>query len=209
MPSVPEIEDVRSVLESFELRLRKVLEDAWNEDWLKLIPKKARDMMDATTRANNMFSFVRQRAVAEFLNDPDVRLLVSGRSLKFLFRRKVLVRLKKANRKSGLGSNITTQATLEFINHPQTDLFPETEVYHVDVLYKEDTLATRIEAVIATCRLGFQKVWDYELQKPAAESGGLVISMPPPSNDGGTTPPVVRPREQADKADDADKPRDE
>jgi len=208
MPSIPAIEDVRPVLESFELRLRKVLEEAW-QDWLTLIPKDARDIMDATTRANIMFSFIRKRALAEFLGDPDVKPLANGRSVKFLFHRKVLVRLKKANRKSGLGSNIPTQATLEFINHPQFPLLPDTEVYHVDVLYKEDTLATRVESVLATCRLGVQKIWDYELQRPAAESGGLVIPMPPLSNDGGTTPPVVRPREQADKTDDADQPRNE
>jgi hypothetical protein len=207
MRSLPEITNVRPVLEPFELRLRKVLEDAWNEDWIKRIPESARNIMDATTRANNMFSFVRQRALAEFLNDKDIKILVTGRSVKFLFGSRVLVRLKKANPKSGLGSNISTQATLEFINHPQTDLFPETEIYNIEVLYKEDTFATRIESIAAICRLGFQKLWEYELQKPAAASGGLVIPMPTPSGDGGTPPPVVRPKDQSDKAD-ADKPQD-
>jgi hypothetical protein len=208
MRVLPQVEDVRPILEPFEPRLRTVLEGAW-EDWLKLIPESARNVMDATTRANNMFSFFRQRAVTEFMNDPDIKILVTGRAVKFLFRGKVLVRLKKANRKSGLGSNIPTQATLEFINHPQSELFPETQIYNIEVLYKEDTFATRIESIAATCRIGLQKLWDYELQKPAAASGGLVVQMPPPDS-GPPQPPVVRPRDQnADKrAVDPEKPQE-
>jgi hypothetical protein len=203
--TVPQIEDVRPILRDFEFRLWKVLDDSWNEDWLQ-IPENLRRIMDSTTRANNLFSFVRQRALTEFHGDSEIHVVPFGRTVRFLFRDRVLVRLKRANPKTGLGSNIPTQATLEFINHPQMQLFSGLEVSHVDVLYKEDTFATRIESIAVTCRLGFTKVWSYDIDRPAA-AGGMVIPMPPQTGgDGSPPPPVVRPRDQADQSD-TDKPQ--
>lgn len=202
MSTLPKVEDVRPILEPFEVRLRKVLEDAWNEDWLK-IEEHTRSVMDTTTRANVMFNFVRHRALAEFQNDDEITILPTGRSVKFLFGSRVLVRLKKASPKSGLGSNIPTQATLEYINHPQRPLFSDMDVYHVDVLYQEDSFATRIESIAATCRLGLQKLWSYELQRSASSSSGSVIPIPSPQlPDGGQLQPAeVRPRNKTGQAD--------
>lgn len=204
---VPQIDDVQSTLKDFEHRIWMVLDNAWNEDWMQ-IPEHLRRIADSTTRANNMFSFVRHRALAEFHGDSEITAIPVGRTVQFLFRDKVLLRLKRANPKTGLGSNIPTQATLEFINHPQMQLFSGLDVSHVDVLYKEDAFATGIESIAVTCRLGFTKLWSYDIGRPAAAGGGVVVPMPPqPGSDGSPPPPVVRPREQADRSD-TDKPQE-
>jgi hypothetical protein len=199
MTGFPLIDDVRPLIGPFELRLRKVLEDAWNEDWLKTVPEDCRSRWDATTRANVMFNFVRHRALAEFHGDDGVKAIPSGRSVKFLLGNRVLVRMKKASPKSGLASNIPTQATLEFINHPQYALFDNLNVYCVDVLYVEDSFATRIESIIAACRWGLKKLWSYEIQGAAEAAGGTVIPMPQRPTDGSPPPPLVRPRDKADE----------
>ncbi|MGO8855515.1 MAG: hypothetical protein ACLQO1_07365 [Steroidobacteraceae bacterium] len=199
---VPQIDDVRPILLDFELRIRKVLEGAW-DDWMSL-PVESRITFDKTTRANCIFSYARQRALAEFMNDKEIRAIPRGRTVRFLFRDRVLVRLKKANR-FGLGSNISTQATLEFID-PQIPLFDLPEIYHIEVCYQEDEYATRMASIAATCRQGFQKLWSFELQKPAAAA---IIPFPTPPIDSGTPPAATaRPREQINSADQTEKHND-
>lgn len=200
----PKIEDVRPILQDFELRIRKVLEAAW-KDW-ETVPERLRTVVfDTTTRANCIFSCIRDRALAEFHGDPEIHAQKSGRSVKFLFRQAVLVRLKKANRRSKLGSNIPTYATLEFTD-PRLPLFDLPEIYYVDVLYHEDKYAKRIEAVEATARQGDQKLWGYFIEGGAASAP--VVPITPPPNPGLPPPAVVRPREQdaTKESEETDKP---
>jgi hypothetical protein len=191
---VPTIEDVRPILQDFELRIRKVLLDAWKLDWLK-VDEKHRTIFDKTTRANCVFSFAKQRALAEFGDDKQIQVVPNGRSVKFLFKGQVLVRLKKANR-SGIGSNIPTQATLEFV-HPQIPLFELPEIYNVEVCYSENELATDIQSIAAVCRRGSRKVWSYEIDQPPPAN---VIPLPTPKDDGnGPTPATAIPRQRIEK----------
>ena len=194
MPA-PTIDDVRPILRDFELRIRKVLEDSWTEDWLA-IPERLRALMDATTRANCVFSFARHRAIAEFSGDRDIKVQTHGRTVKFFFRDRALVRLKKANPKSGLASNIPTQATLQYID-PQLPLLELPEIYHVDILYHEDSLVTRIQSIAATCRQGWQKLWSYELEQPA--NTATITPFPSPAPSGSPPPATVRPRTEVEK----------
>jgi len=39
------------------------------------------------------------------------------------------------------------------------------EIYHVDVLYHEDSLVTRIQSIAATCRQNFTKL-DFDPERP-------------------------------------------
>jgi hypothetical protein len=163
-----------------------------------------RTTFDKTTRANCIFSFAKKRALAEFMDAKEIRAIPRGRTVRFLFRDRVLLRLKKANR-FGLGSNISTQATLEFID-PQIPLFDLPQIYHIEICYQEDDYATRMVSIAATCRQGFHKVWSFELQKPAADA---IIPFPAYPIDSGTPPAATaRPRARIDSADQTRKPND-
>ena len=101
----------------------------------------------------------------------------------------MLVRFKKANN-AGLGSNIQTQAVLDFVD-PQLeirDLLPE--IHHIEVCYHLDKLATHMDQLAVTARQGNRKLWSYELQHPP--SAEIVPFSPAP--DGGERPPEVRVR---------------
>lgn len=188
---IPSIDDVQKILEDFELRMREVLESAW-EEWLEL-PKRA--VMSARSRASLVFDFIRKLAIAEFDGDPNIRAIPKGQTIHFLFRDRCLVRFKKANT-AGLGSNIETQAVIQFVD-PQMSipgLLPE--IYKVEVCYHLDKFATRMDMLAVTARERNRKVWSYELRRPAA--AGSVVPFPPtlPTE---PQPPEVRVRKPEEK----------
>lgn len=193
MPAAP-IDLVKKVLEDFELRMRDLLEGAW-EDWQGLSHKA---LLSPRSRASIVFDFIKSRALAEFDGDPDIRPIPKGQTVHFLFRDRVLVRFKKAN-SAGLGSNIETRAVIEFVD-PQFPLFPLPPVYHVEVCYHLDKLATRMDMLAVTARQRNTKLWAYELERVGSAA---VVPLPgPPHAD--ATPPEVRPRKPLDKPDDVD-----
>ncbi len=188
--TIPPIDDVRAILEDFEVRFRVILESAW-EEWLEM-PK--RGLFSARSRASIVFDFIKARALAEFDGDRNIRAIPKGQTIHFLFREQVLVRFKKANSK-GVGSNIETQAVIEFVD-PQMNipgLLPE--VYRVEVCYHLDKLQTRINSLAVTARNRHRKIWSYELARPASAA---VVPLPGPDN---TVPPPaeVRVRKPIDK----------
>jgi len=193
---IPQIDDVRPILEDFELRIRKLLEAAWEEDWLTL-PTRQRRILSKRSRASAVFDFARHRALIEFGDDAEIQVIPKGQTVQFLFRNRVLVRIKKANAK-GLGSNIQTQAVIEFVN-PQIPLFDLPEIYHVEVCYQEDLYASRIASIAVTARQLYRKIWSYELLRPGTAS---VVPMPARSQTAdNVTPASARPRhiEKKDK----------
>jgi hypothetical protein len=189
---LPQMSDVKAILEDFELRMRSILEGAW-EDWLAVTN---RSVFSARSRASMVFDFIKTRALAEFDGDPNIRAIPKGQTVHFLFRDRVLLRFKKAN-SSGLGSNIETQAVLEFID-PQIPLFDLPKIFRVEVCYQLDKLATRMAALAVTARQGKTKLWSYELARPSV---GAVIPFPEPPSGNDTAPPEVRVRKPADKSD--------
>jgi len=169
--AIPPEPAVKSILADFELRIRAILEGAW-EDWLK---EPNRGMKSARTRASTVFDYIKHRAVAEFDGDPHIRVIPRGQSVQFLFKDEVLIRFKKANA-VGLGSNIETDAVLRFIDPQMSlpDLLPE--ILRVDVCYHLDTLATKMETLTVAARDKNQKIWSYELARPAT---GAVLPFEP------------------------------
>jgi hypothetical protein len=144
-----------------------------------------------------VFDFARHRALIEFGDDAEIQVIPKGQTVQFLFRNRVLVRIKKANAK-GLGSNIQTQAVIEFVN-PQIPLFDLPEIYHVEVCYQEDLYASRIASIAVTARQLYRKIWSYELLRPGTAS---VVPMPARSQTAdNVTPASARPRhiEKKDK----------
>lgn len=182
---VPTIDDVRPILRDFELRMRAVLEGAWDE-WMD-VPNQMR--YSPRSRASMIFDFIRLRAIDEFDGDPNILVFVKGQTVHFLFHDRVLLRFKKAN-SIGLGSNIETQAVLDFID-PQlsfSGLLPD--IFRVEVCYHLNKLATDMDHLAVTARQLHRKLWSYELQRPASAE----IEPFPPQTDGGGSPPEVRVR---------------
>lgn len=189
---LPPIHEVKAILEDFEVRMRLILEGAW-QDWQTM---SHRAILSPRSRASIIFDFIRTRALAEFDGDPNIRAIPKGQTVHFLFRDRVLVRFKKAN-SAGLGSNIETQAVIEFVD-PQMPLIELPPIYHIEVCYHLDKLATQMALLAVTARQRNTKLWAYELDRPAAASA--VVPMPDPlATDG--TPPEVRPRKPIDKPD--------
>jgi len=189
---LPTKDDVRPILRDFELRIRAILEAAWDE-WMEM-PNRSR--FSSRTRASAVFDFIKRRALEEFEGDRNIRAIPKGQTVHFLFRDRVLVRFKKANG-SGLGSNIETQAVLEFIDHELTipDLLPD--IYRVEVCYHLDELATNVSRIAVTARQQHKRLWSYEVEQPTAAEVEYFPSPP----DGDIPPPVVRVRKS--KTDDA------
>lgn len=186
---VPPIDLVKNVLEDFELCMREILEGAW-EDWQSM---SHRGLMSPRSRASVVFDFIKARALAAFDGDPNIRAIPKGQTVHFLFRDRVLVRFKKANW-AGLGSNIETQAVIEFVD-PQFPLFALPPIFNVEVCYHLDKLATRMATLAVTARQRNTKLWAYELDRAATAA---VMPMPePPTAD--STPPEVRPRKPLEK----------
>lgn len=186
--SIPSEPVVKSLISDFELRIRAILEGAW-EDWLEE-PRKG--IKSARSRASIVFDFIKHRAVAEFDGDPHIRAIPRGQTIQFLFKDQVLVRFKKANA-AGVGSNIETTAVLRFVD-PQLlipDLLPE--ILRVEICYHLDALGTKMETLAVSARDRKRRIWAYELARPEAAA---VLPLPPKPG----IPPLagteVRPRIQ-------------
>ncbi len=189
--TIPPIDEVQNILSDFEIRLRSILEGAWGE-WLTCTN---RGSLSPRSRASMVFDFIKRRALEEFLDDSNIRPIPKGQTIHFLFGDRVLLRFKKAN-SSGLGSNIETQAVIEFIA-PQLQLLDLPEIYHVEACYHLDKLATKVDLVTVSARRRYSKLWSYEMRR---SSSGIVVPLPTaPQSPDDNSPAEVRPRKVAEK----------
>jgi hypothetical protein len=188
---IPSEDDVRAILGDFERRLRVVVDRAWTE-WMECDLRGR--LIFARPKADVVFDFIARHALAEFGEDDDIHVIAKHSTVKFLFRDQVLVRFKKGNAK-GVGSNIETQATLDFIdpNREIPGLLPE--IFKVEVCYQPDKLGTQIKEVAVVARNRTKRVWAYPLTKDA---GADVVTLVPRSTE--PTPPVVTPRKPDEKS---------
>jgi hypothetical protein len=158
------------------------------------VPRRA--AFSPRSRASIVFDFIRRLALEEFEGDSNIRAIPKGQTVHFLFRDRVLVRFKKANT-LGIGSNIETQAVIEFID-PQMSLMELPPIYHVEACYHLDKLATKMAVLTISARQRNHRLWSYAMRRT---SGGAVVPLPasPPPADSGA--PEVRIRKPADKTD--------
>jgi hypothetical protein len=195
---VPNEADVRSVLQDFHIRLRHVVDDAWQE-WLDS-PGKAKWVFLPRVRAVMVFDFIARRALEEFATDPNIHVIVKKQTVQFLFKGEVLVRFKKGNAK-GVGSNILTQSVLDFID-PQREipgLVPE--IMKVEVCYSLNELGINLSEVAVVARNERARLWAYPLDR--AEPAADIIPIPTAPIAPDTNPPIVVPRQpRADEASD-------
>lgn len=185
---IPSEPVVKSIIGDFELRIRAILEGAW-EDWLDE-PKKA--IKSARSRASIVFDFIKHRALAEFEGDPHIRAIPRGQTIQFLFKDQVLVRFKKANA-AGVGSNIETTAVLRFVDPQLTipDLLPE--ILRIEICYHLDALGTKMETLAVGARDRRTRIWAYELARPSVAEIVPFTPKPAAPSPAGTE---IRPRVQ-------------
>jgi hypothetical protein len=180
---------VRDELRPYEHRIHRVIDQAW-ADYLTT-PFRHRFLF-ARTRANIVFDLIAGYLLEEFDEDPKVKIINKDETIKVMINDRVLFRIKKAN-ESGLGSNVPTQAVMEFIL--QESLFAGIlpEVVKVEICYFEDQVGAEIASVAVTARDGDSLLWSYEINRhePGAV-GAEIIDFPPlPGDD---KPPEVTPR---------------
>jgi hypothetical protein len=182
---LPTVALVQPILEGFEPRLRRAIELGW-ADWMKT-PNRSLFVF-GRTRSNEVFDHIARHAMLEFEGDPDVRIVKKNQTVKFLFKGKVFLRIKKANA-AGLGQNIPTQEVLAFIS-PQAEIPGLLEdVYKIEICYKLDDLATKLERIIVTARAMNRKLWAYELRGKGA--GAEVVPFPTKGGPSELAPPAI------------------
>jgi hypothetical protein len=189
--SIPSETDVHAILGDFERRLRVVIDRAWDE-WMDCELRGR--LIFSRAKSDVIFDFIARHALAEFGADSDIHVIAKHSTVRFLFRDQVLVRFKKGNAK-GVGSNIETQATLDFIDPQRTLPGMLADVFKVEVCYQPDRLGTQIKEVAVVARNRTKRVWAYLL---AAEQGAEIVPLQPHLGD--VTPPVVTPRKSSDES---------
>jgi hypothetical protein len=184
---VPKKDEVKALLADFEPRIRAVIEAAWRE-WTEY-PHKGRLVFLARFRAIYVFDAIARNALAEFEADKDIHAKIEKQTVKFLFKNQVFSRFKKGNGR-GVGSNIETEAVLDFIDPNRTipGLLPD--VMCVEFCYGIDALGLNLSEIAVVARDRTQRLWAYSIDrgKPSAD----VRPFPPASPD--HTPPRIYPR---------------
>lgn len=184
---VPNETEVKSVLKDFHERIRLVVDGAWDE-WNEF-PGKAKLVFLARARAVLVFDYIARRALECFDGDKNIHVIVKKQTIQFLFNDRVLLRFKTGNA-NGVGSNIQTQAVLDFIdpNREIPGLIPE--IMKVEVCYALDELGLKLGEVAVVARDSTSRLWAYPLDRK--EQGANIVSLRPRAPD--STPPAVVPR---------------
>ena len=180
-------EQVEIIIGGFAERLRSVLDRAM-KDWLE-VPNRGL-FIYPRTRANVIFDNIVRHALVEFDGDGDesVKALHETQSVKFMFNNSVVARFKKGN-ENGIGSNIETNAVMEFID-PQSSFGGLPDIHRVEIVYTLNILGTDYAEVEVVARDIDRRVWAFPLSaKPSAD----IIPLPPRPAPV-LTPPVVTPK---------------
>ena len=151
--------EVKRILSVFEPIILNVVCGAW-DDWMRS-PHRAQ-IRYPRTRACLMHDFMVKRAIEAFDEIPDVRIIHQDETAKFLFKQELLIRLKKGSA-NYLGSNIKTQAVLNFIN-PQMIIPGLPDIQKVDVVYILNDIETKIDCVAVTARNNGTRLWTYYIE---------------------------------------------
>lgn len=157
---------------AYEPALYETVHEAW-EEWRALL-LTGRLLFPARSRACLVHDFIVRRAIAALAGEDSVRVLRRDETAKFIFGDTVALRFKKAS-DNGLGSNIRTQATLDFVQQ-QMVLPGVPNAHKVEVVYVLNALQTQIDEVLVTARDGDSRLWSYPIT-PARTAD--IITFPP------------------------------
>ncbi|PJE30343.1 hypothetical protein SAMN06297129_0796 [Pseudooceanicola antarcticus] len=169
--SVPVEVTVRPILNEIRSEVISAIQEAW-ADWL------ASDFNGAwrckRSRANFVWEQIIERASSALFDHDLVHVIEGHETVKFLVRDTVLFRFKKAD-EMGRSSNVATQLALAFHDH-DCDLFGLPEVQRVEVVYKLNSLETKISDICVVARNGNQVAWEYSL----LDAGEVAVPLPMP-----------------------------
>lgn len=184
---------VRAALQPHHDIIFRAAHGAW-KDW-QALPLSGRLLFPGRSRACLVHDFIVQKAIAGWSANPAVRIIQQDETAKFVIGETVLLRFKKADDR-GLGSNIPTQAFLNFAEQ-QAELPGIPNVHKVEVVYVLNRLQTQIDHVVVVARDGDVRLWGYLVTPestaeivplPIAASGaeperGAKITIKKPAND--------------------------
>lgn len=167
---------VRTALADYEDVFFRAFQEAW-EEWQRL-SLGGRLAFLSRTRACIVYDFAVQKVMAALEGDKNVHVIRRNETVKFVFGDTVVLRLKKAN-EQGLGSNIETQATLDFV-WQQEDLAEIPDVHKVEVVYTLNSLQTLIEQVSVVARDGQARLWSYDIDSHRSADIVMLPTSPLP-----------------------------
>lgn len=185
---IPKQEDVQELLRDFEQRIRRVVDQAWHE-WQEF-PNKGKYVFLPRMRAVVVFDAIARLSQHEFAGDANINVIVKKQTVQFLFHKQVLVRFKKGN-SNGVGSNIETQAVLDFVDPQRTIPGLVPDIMKVEVCYRPDELGIVLDEVAVVARDRYKRIWSCPLDRATPTAG--ITTLPPRAPD--TTPPTVVPRQ--------------
>jgi hypothetical protein len=168
-------EDVRSLLTSDrEEKIERAYENAWKDWW----GSENRPQLSRwpRTRANNFFEYLATRLLREFPEGSGARFQFKDETFFMVLDEILVIRFKKADKK-GIGSNISTQAVLEFCD-PQQGIPGMPGVQKVEIVYTLNVTETALSEIIVVARHGDDKMWSYGLN--SSQGGAQVLPMPQP-----------------------------
>lgn len=170
--SYPTADEVYRVLEQYERPLMSVHLKAWdrlvsNTAWPTLIFQR--------TASSMMNDFIVQEASAALDELPGMRRIAHDKSVRYLVEDKVLFRFKRGTR-SGLGSNIDTQANDDFID-AEVDLLGIPQILKIELLWYPNRLRTKLDRVEVSARDGKRRLWAYTLGNEP-DIGALPLDLP-------------------------------
>jgi hypothetical protein len=161
--SLPVEKEVRTALEPYSKRIRKVLDKAFKD----FLAKRGAGNLYKRTDSADVFDSVIRAAITEFTGKPGVQVFSGGSTARFLFGGNVLVRFKKAARR-GRGSNIRTGANDNFLD-PAIPFADAPHAMKVEICWKVNDLGTGYDSLHVTARNGSGVLWSYEMPGGAQE----------------------------------------
>jgi len=196
--------DVRKHLTPYHDRIVRTIHSGYSQ-WLAVKRFMATNdhssVLYPRTIQNFVFDAVIRHALAEFADDPEIRIIQESQTVKFCFGDIVLARFKKGD-EDNLGQNHPTSAVLNFVSAEKTLPGLPPAATKVEFLYSANDIEDGIERVVVAARDGENLLWHYEIDE-SAESGQVVpfpSSVPSQDNDSADEPIVV-PRKRDDESD--------
>jgi len=191
-------DEVKAALTPYHSRIRSVVESAYQE-WktVDAFRKTAEfgPMLYDRSVANYIFDAIARNAQTVFAGDSSIKVRPETQTIKFMFDGKVIARFKKGD-DGNMGSNIPTQAVIDYLDPQQTlPGFPAAAA-KVEIVWAADDIGTAIDKITVVARRGNTMLWSYHIDDDAADDRGIFEFPTAPAPDEFSPLVVVRPRKK-------------
>jgi hypothetical protein len=180
-----DIDAVRSSLTPYHSKILTCIMGGFGE-WRDLQAYRASSGLApnlySRTNSNEIFDAIIRRAIPMFGAEAKVSVKVEAQTAKFIFRG-VIARFKKAG-EDGLGSNIRTQAAMDFMDADRALPGMPPETAKIELIWEPNAIWTKVERVLVVARDGDRSLWEYEILADAA-GGAITPPIPIISHDPG------------------------